>query len=414
MDRRELLTGSLAIGSLAGLGGCATTPRAGAKALAAMDRVPPLAPMRAHPDRIYDIKCCIRPFRPQGPRLDAERIGDTLVIHNYGHGGSGWSLSWGSAAIAVEKAMTTLPDRIAVVGCGIIGLTSAITAQRAGAQVTIYTRDLLPKTRSVRANGSWTPDSRVSLLAPAGPAFGTLWEQMARTSWKTYRTYVGLPGRPVDFCDQYELADGPFRERGDAADPTIVDSYATKNLPQQNSEFGHYYDRIKDLTPTREILPEGSTPFPVKNVARNTIMFFNFGSYGELLMEQFRAAGGRIVIREFHEPGEMASLPEKVVINCPGYSARDLWRDTSMIPVRGQTAWLIPQPEVNYGIAYNGASALSKSDGIMIMGGSAMKGGEMANIGNSNEVPDRAEAEEAVRIIEELYRRWPSAPAIRA
>ena len=155
-------------------------------------------------------------------------------------------------------------------------------------------------------------------------------------------------------------------------------------------------------------------PFPVKNVARNTILYFNFGSYGDLLMQQFHAAGGRIVIREFHSPAEMATLPEKVVINCPGYSARDLWQDKTIIPVRGQTAWLIPQPEVNYGIAYNGASALSKSDGIMIMGGSAMKGGEMANIGNSNEVPDRAEAEEAVRIIEELYRRWPSAPAVNA
>ena len=36
-----------------------------------------------------------------------ERVGDKTVIHNYGRGGSGWSLSWGSSRIAVEKAMAT-------------------------------------------------------------------------------------------------------------------------------------------------------------------------------------------------------------------------------------------------------------------------------------------------------------------
>ena len=31
---------------------------------------------------------------------EAETIGDKRVVHNYGHGGSGWSLAWGSAAAA--------------------------------------------------------------------------------------------------------------------------------------------------------------------------------------------------------------------------------------------------------------------------------------------------------------------------
>ena len=34
------------------------------------------------------------------------------------------------------------------------------------------------------------------------------------------------------------------------------------------------------------------------------------------------------------------------MINCPGYGARALWKDESIIPVRGQIAWLIPQREV--------------------------------------------------------------------
>ena len=253
MDRRSLLRTSLALGGLAGLGACATTPpprtaAPGTAGLAVEDIPPKLAPIRAHPDRIFDVRTCIRPFRVKGPNLDTEQIGDTLVVHNYGHGGSGWSLSWGSANVAVQKAMSVAPKKIAVIGCGIVGLTAAIVAQRAGAQVTIYAREFYNRTRSVRANGSWTPDSRICLSEQAGPGFGALWEQMARYSYKTYRYYMGLPGRPIDFADQYRLSDTPFEREEDAPDPS-KGTYGSTGKIQQNAEFGHYSDLIRDLTP---------------------------------------------------------------------------------------------------------------------------------------------------------------------
>lgn len=407
MDRRQLLKASLATGGLMGLGGCATAPRGGAPVF--RDPMLSLAPIRAATDRIFDIKVCLRPFRVLGPRLDVEQIGGAMVVHNYGHGGSGWSLAWGSANIAVQKAMSTSPARIAVIGCGIIGLTSAITAQRAGAQVTIYTRELLPKTRSVRANGSWTPSSRIALTQPAGPAFGALWEQMARYSWKTYRSYLGLAGNPVAFCDQYALSDTPFQPSVHQPDPAVLGSYETSGMPQQNYEFARYDDRIRDLTPRAEILPEGATPFPVKHVSRRSGMFFNFTELGQVLMREFYGAGGKVVIRQFHAPAELGELPEKVVINCPGYAARDMWKDKAMIPVRGQTGWLVPQPEVNYGLSYQGTSVLSKSDGIMVLRPPGPVQGEMNGVGDSNEIAIRSETESAVRVIEQLFARFPKA-----
>ena len=409
MDRRMLLQTSLAMSGLAGLGACAGARQAPApnpSALAVEDRIPQLAPIRAHPDRIFDIRVCIRPFRVKGPNLDVEHIGDAMIVHNYGHGGSGWSLSWGSANIAVQKAMSVSPREIAVVGCGIIGLSSAITAQRAGAKVTIYAREVLHRTRSVRANGSWTPDSRIALTEQAGPQFGALWEQMARYSYKTFRYYMGLPGRPVDFADNYRLSDTPFEREKDELDPS-QGTYASTGMPQQNAEFARYSDRISDLTPRSEILPEGATPFPVKYVSRQEIMFFNFGSYGHVLMSEFLESGGKIEIRQFHQPSELAELPQKVVINCPGYAAKDMWKDKYMIPVRGQTGWLIPQPEVNYGLSYGGTAMLSKSDGIMVLHAPGPVKGDMNGIGNALEVEDRRETEDAVRIIEQLYARFP-------
>ena len=164
-------------------------------------------PIRASLDRIFRVTVCLRPFRAAGPRLDVERVGEKTVVHNYGHGGSGWSLSWGSSSIAVEKAMALGEKEVAVIGCGALGLTSAILLQRAGAKVTIYAKERPPDVRSARATGSWTPDSRIALTNAVSPDFPALWEKMCRTSFHMYESYLGMAGNPVEYTDRYSLWD---------------------------------------------------------------------------------------------------------------------------------------------------------------------------------------------------------------
>ncbi len=137
----------------------------------------------------------------------SKQIGSKTVVHNYGHGGSGWSLSWGSSGIAARKAMAGGERDIAVIGCGALGLTSALLLQRAGARVTIYAKELPPNVRSSLATGLWTPDSRICLEENATPAFKELWEQMARASFQTYQNFLGLSGSPVEFIDNYFVSD---------------------------------------------------------------------------------------------------------------------------------------------------------------------------------------------------------------
>lgn len=380
LERRRLLQGSALLGglNLLGLGGCAMPPR---------DTVSTLVPVRAEPERLFDITVCLRPFRAAGPRIETEQVGDALVVHNYGHGGSGWSLSWGSSTLAVQMAMADSPREVAVVGCGALGLTSALLAQSAGARVTIYARDLLPETRSARATGSWTPDSRIALADAVPPGFAARWEQMARVSFKTYRRYLGLPGDPVEWTDRYFLSD-PAQE--DAAAPPIPDRL----------EFAQYIDRIRDLTPHARTLPPGGSPFPAQTVRRTSSMMFNIADYGHTLMTDFLTVGGKIERREFHTPADLAQLKEKVIINCPGYGARALWRDETIIPVRGQIGWLIPQRDVNYGLFYRNVSVLARRDGIVVQ---AIEGGDMKGYNDDNETPDRRESESAVKTIAELY-----------
>jgi glycine/D-amino acid oxidase-like deaminating enzyme len=122
-------------------------------------------------------------------------------------------------------------------------------------------------------------------------------------------------------------------------------------------------------------------------------------------VHDFLVEGGRIEAMEFHSPSELIRLPEKVVINATGYGARALWNDESIAPVRGQITWLIPQPEVNYGVFYKGIGILARRDGIAVQNGGI---GEMEGYNDANEQPDRQKAEADVRVAAELFSRMRS------
>lgn len=388
MKRRDFLGGL----AMSGLSGCARRSRTSATPPSPHPyyALPKLMPVRAEIDRIFRVTVCLRPFRAAGPRLEVERVAEKTVIHNYGHGGSGWSLSWGSSSIAVEKAMAAGERDVAVIGCGALGLTSAILLQRAGKRVTIYAKERPPEVRSARATGSWTPDARIALANSVSPDFPALWEKMCRYSFHTYESYLGLAGNPVEWTDRYSLSDVSSAEM--LASRRRADTLG----------FAHYQDRVSDLTPHPEDLPPGSHPFPTRYARRNSSLMFNIAGYSRQLLTDFLIEGGKIERVEFHSPSELNQLTQKVVINATGYGARALWKDESIVPVRGQIAWLIPQPEVNYGVMYKNVSVLARRDGIVVQDGGK---GEMDGYNDANELPDRQQAEAAVQVVAELYAR---------
>jgi glycine/D-amino acid oxidase-like deaminating enzyme len=395
MTRRDFLQAS-ATATAAGLVGC--TPPAGhapagatAPTLPFYNRVPPIAPIRAEENRIFRITVCTRPFRAVGPRIEAERIGDKLIVHNYGHGGSGWSLSWGSGTLACELAFAGRdPSQtdVAVIGCGALGLTAAILAQRAGARsVIIYARDRPSETRSFRATGAWTPDSRVALTNSAPASFPATWEKMTRTSWHYYQSFLSLPGNPIEFNDRYYLSN---------PHPEVEEQ---KKRDTDPLGFAFYTPRVRDIMPETEDLPEGSHPFPYKWARRRSELMFNITAYSHQLTQDFLLNGGKIVTREFHSPNEFAQLPQPVILHSTGYGARALLADNSLTPVRGQIAWLIPQPEVTYGMYFDQLNILSRRDGIVVQ---ASEHGEASGWNLDDETPDHGEAERAVAKLRHL------------
>src|ERR687894_959615 len=174
INRRLFLRGALAASAFLI---AARTDQSLARA-AGLDVKRRFAPVKVSRDRIIREVVGLRPYRPEGFVVDAERVGDKLLIHNYGHGGAGVTLSWGTASLALDLAVdfpgarTSRPGRsprpaarrrFAVLGCGVNGLSTALLLQRrfqdGPGTVTIYAKDLPPETTSNIAGGFWYPTS---------------------------------------------------------------------------------------------------------------------------------------------------------------------------------------------------------------------------------------------------------------
>lgn len=385
-DRRSLLVGLAAAG---------IAPRALAQPTFV---TPPLAPLKMDVSRIIKTTVCLRPFRAAGPRLDVEKVGRKRVVHNYGHGGSGWSLSWGSAQIAAAKALEGGTRSVAVIGCGAIGLTTALTLLRAGAKVTIYAKDRSPYTRSARATGTWSPESRIADAAKVDANFPARWDSMTRASYAHWQTLLGLAGDPVLWTDRYTLFDAPNSSGEGGGGPPVTFPERPVSVP--DIQFWRPEPYPTGMDPRWSNLDPATTPFRVGRVRHGTSMQFNVAELAHQLSTDFLLEGGQIETMTFNTPADLQRLKQPVIVNCTGYGARALWKDDSVIPVRGQITWLAPQPEVRYGLYYRHVNVLPRADGIVVQYGGQ---NEMWGYGSEDETPDMAEAEAAIRTLAPLF-----------
>ncbi|MBC7604184.1 MAG: FAD-binding oxidoreductase, partial [Ramlibacter sp.] len=205
--------------------------------------------------------------------------------------------------------------------------------------------------------------------------------------FKTWQSMLGLPGEPVEWHDGYYLSDIPFdQELPDAA-------------PDEEPEYAELEDRIRDLRPGSVAVRPGEHPFNVPYARRFTQMVFNLGAYQRLLMDDFMRDGGEIEQRDFTHARQIAGLRERTIVNCTGYGAKALFGDKTIVPVRGQTARLIPQPEVDYSLYWRGhnVSMIPRRDGLVVQA----QGPHDFN--NEDTRVDRALSQDAVRRLATLF-----------
>jgi glycine/D-amino acid oxidase-like deaminating enzyme len=329
MDRRTFLAGSA--GALV-LPGCATTAARRPSAAAPAGCLPRLD---VSSERVIRTLAGLRPYRAAGFVVRREALADKRLVHNYGHGGAGITLSWGTSKLATELGLQGHTGPVAVLGAGVMGLSTARLVQEAGFPVTIYAAALPPDTTSNVAGGQFHPFGhfRESEVTPE-------WREQFRRatdySWRRFQILVG---------DDYGIRWLPTYSEGTPEAPFIP------NFP-----------------PVNRALAGEEHPFPATSLYRYDTLYVETGRYLRQLMRDVQIAGGRIAVSTFATPADIATLPERLVFNCTGLGARALFGDEQLRPARGQLAILLPQPEIRYAYTLREGYMFPRADGILLRG----------------------------------------------
>ncbi|HEX8841382.1 MAG TPA: FAD-dependent oxidoreductase [Sphingomicrobium sp.] len=325
LDRRTFAAGSAAL-----LTGCATVGTRSYRGCT------PLPPVKVDESRVIRTMAGLRPYRRTGFVVRAEQLGEKRLVHNYGHGGGGITLSWGSSRLATELGLQGHSGPVAVIGAGVMGLSTARLVQEAGFQVTIYAAALPPDTTSNIAGGQFHPYA-VFRDDAVTPEFRTQFARALDYSWRRFQVMVG---------DDY----------GIRWLPTYVETDTPESMP------------VANFPPVNRLLTRAEHPFPLENVLRYDTMYVETGRYLRQMLRDLQIAGGRVEVRRFATPADIASLPGALVFNCTGLGSRELFGDTELRPARGQLAILEPQPEVQYAVTGGPGYMFPRPDGIILGG----------------------------------------------
>ncbi|MFI7147978.1 FAD-dependent oxidoreductase [Nonomuraea sp. NPDC050022] len=156
---------------------------------------------------------------------------------------------------------------------------------------------------------------------PSRPLTGRF-QYIIRTAYTMFKACIGK-GFGVSECDNYSVN-------------------ATSGI-----EVVH--DRVPGLLPQREYLRR--LPFEGHNTSgcRYRTLLVEPPIFIPRLERDLRARGVTFVNRRFINSADvLTSLTQKVIINCTGLGAKELWNDSEMLSLRGQLAMLRPQLNIHH------------------------------------------------------------------
>lgn len=205
---------------------------------------------------------------------------------------------------------------VAVLGAGVIGLSTACLLLRAGCDVTIYAESVPPFTGSDVACAVWCPFfvGEAKFASADRQASQRLW---AEQSWLMFEA----------------LQDSNVGVRW----TTNIEMY-----PSQVEE-PFWADIVKDFSSGHDpSLPPG---FTFQTTFRTFIV--ETPRYMAELVAGFVGQGGRIVNRRVASVDDVTDLDARIVFNCTGLGSRTLWGDNDVRPVKGQLLLHAPRDLVH-------------------------------------------------------------------
>lgn len=267
---------------------------------------------------------CYRPMRHGSPNMSVDQIGKKVVAHNYGHGGSGWTLGPGSAIYVNSLMINSQNARelsnkstpIAIIGAGVIGLMSAYDLNKRGYNnITIYADRL----------DSLTSHNAAGLLAPVSmdnaPEAQALIDQIC---FDAYRFYDAIAkNKNADFKD------------GALIVPSYFDS-------REESGLEPYVGKV--MQPAKDVLVDFGNGTTRKMVVYDDGIYMDTAELMIDLTKYMKANNIKVIKKKINS---FAELNQKFIINCTGLGSKQLANDDELISVQGHLIMLKNQVPKN-------------------------------------------------------------------
>ena len=215
IHRRTIIAGAVGTAGILALAACTPGAIGGGAGVGSTPSpdVRAITPPRLDTAYLGEEVLCFRPMRRGAPRMEIESVGSQLVAHNYGHGGSGWTLAPGTAQYVVDLVEESDAGKafdktspITVVGAGVIGLFTAYELVKRGyANITVVAESF-EKLTSHNAGG---------LLAPVSmdnePEIQAIIDKIGIDAYKFYSSVA--QGNEPDFVGGAKVVPAYFSNR---------------------------------------------------------------------------------------------------------------------------------------------------------------------------------------------------------
>jgi D-amino-acid oxidase len=327
ISRRGFLLGVAGATGAVALVACSTNPAAtpstaapaatGATSTAALP-VRMITPPRLDTAYLGEEILCYRPMRRGAPNLSVETVDGRTIGHNYGHGGSGWTLAPGSAAYVVDEVEAATGNGalakdapITVLGAGVIGLFTAYELVKRGyTNVTVMAASFENLT-SHNAGGLLAPVSMDN--APEMQAV------IDKIGIDAYRFFADVArGKHPDFDEGAVIIPAYFQSR-------------------EESGLEPYVGQV--MEPAKDVILDFGNGTTQPMVAYDDGIFMDPGLMMKDLTDYLKP---RVTFVQ-KKVNSLAEVPGDVVFDCSGLGAGKLNNDSEMVSVQGHLVMLKDQ-----------------------------------------------------------------------
>jgi hypothetical protein len=279
---------------------------------------------------------CLRPACLNGaPKIYSEFKNDKLIVHNYGHGGGGWTFLWESIEDSIRQYEKQVQERklskdtpITIIGLGCMGLATAILLYERGFKRLNIIGEKMEEIASLQAGGYFSPSSTFIKSMEDS----TKVAELTRKTFKKYR----------------EIVEGKNKLFKKGVQEVFVYAGAEKEIGTIETYSGMEELADEGLIPPAEMVNVTFGPgTKTHKMKRFKTFFVNPMLIMTDFLEMIKARKIPIVKRKISSFTEVTT---KVIFNCTGLGSKELAQDPDVLPVLGHLITLKHQDitKLNY------------------------------------------------------------------